>query len=185
MEAGRPQEAGRTRWLRWAIVALAVVVAVVAWLATRDDDDAPEPSGFEARIVSEAELADVAESAGHSVYWAGPIAGKELEASESAAGEVQVSYVDEGTDPGGSKAELLTIGTYPMADAAAALDALAEREGSTIGQTKSGDEVVSVAELPTSAFLSSPDGSLQIEIYDPTPGRAMGIALSGDVEPVG
>lgn len=176
------------RRLRWGIVALAVIVGVIAWLATRGGDSEepqPTPTGFEAKVVSEAELEDIAASSGHPVYWAGPIEGKELEATESADGGVQVSYLDAGAEAGGGPGGLLTIGSYPLPDPAGALKGFAEREGSTVRHAADGREVVTSTGAPGSVYFASPDGSVQVEVYDPSPARAMSLALSGEVQPIG
>jgi hypothetical protein len=176
------------RLLRTGVIALALLVGVIAWVATRGDDEgdsAPEPSGLEARIVSVDELAEFADSAGHSIYWAGPIDGKELELSENVEGNVQVRYVEEGTEAGSGSAAVLTVGSYPLPDAAAAVAGFAKREGSVVRRSDIVGDVVSSAEAPTSAYFASLDGSVQVEVYDPSPTRAMSLALSGRVQPVG
>jgi hypothetical protein len=199
MEAGKPagQAAdGRRRTLRWGIVALALVVGLIAWVATQGDDGGGSESeassaeseassaGFEARIVSEDELADIASSSGHAVYWVGPLPGKELEASESEDGSVTVRYLDEGAEPGGDRAGVLTIGSYPLPDPAGALEGFAEREGAIVREAEDGSQVVSSVEAPSSVYFASPDAEVQVEVYDPSPERAMDLALSGQVQPV-
>jgi len=175
------------RRLRWGVVALAVIVGVIAWVASRGDDgdgSEPAPAGFEAKVVSEAELEDIAASAGHPVYWAGPIKGKELEATESADGDVQVSYLDAGAEAGGGSSGLLTIGSYPLPDPSSALEGFAERKGSIVRHASDGRKVVTSTEAPTSVYFTSPDNSVQVEVYDPSPARAMSLALSGEVQPI-
>ncbi len=183
--------ARRRRTLRWGIVGLAVIVAVVAWLVTRNGGDGesepaePASAGFGARIVDEAELAKIAAAAGHPVYWAGLIDGKELEASETKDGNVQVRYLDEGAKLGTEKKQTLTIGSYPVADPAKALDGYANRKGAIVERAPDGRKLVSSTELPTSVYFASPDNSVQVEIYVPSYKRAMSLARSGKVQPVG
>jgi hypothetical protein len=188
-KAGEPPEEtakSRRRLLRVGVVGLAVVVGLVAWLATRDDNTAePAPSGFEAKLVSEAELEEIAAEAGHAVYWAGPLPGTELEASEGGDGSVQVRYLEQGQEVGSDRAGTLTVGSYPLTDAATALEGFAERKGAIVRRARDGTEVVSSAEAPGSVHLASPDGGVQVEVYDPSPAQAMGLALSGEVRPVG
>jgi hypothetical protein len=191
MEAGKPagQTADGRRTLRWGIVVLALVVGLIAWVATQGDDgESSEPessaTGSEARIVDEDELADIASSAGHAVYWVGPLPDKELEASESEDGSVTVRYLDEGAEPGSDRTGVLTIGSYPLPDAAGALEGFAEREGAIVRDADDGSQVVSSVEAPSSVYFASPDGSVQVEVYDPSPERAMDLALSGQVQPV-
>jgi hypothetical protein len=173
------------RLLRAAVLGLAAVVGLVAWIADGDDDGggAEATAGFEAKIVSEDELAEIATSSGHAVFWAGPIPGTELEATEGEDGSVQVRYLEEGAAPGEDPAGALTIGSYPLADAVAALEGFAEREGAIVREGGTVGQVVASSEAPNSVYFASLDGSLQIEVYDPSPARATSLALSGRVRP--
>ena len=81
--------------LRGAVIALALVVGLIAWLRTSDNE---EPTGsatgtaaretLHSRIVSPAELVSAAAESGHPVYWAGPMAARELELVEVAEGGI-------------------------------------------------------------------------------------------------
>jgi hypothetical protein len=173
--------------LRAGVVGLAVVVALIAWLATRgggggsDESSAAAKSG--SQIVSEAKLGETAAALGQPVYWAGAQAGNELELIELSEGGTQVRYVPEGTEVGEGSAALLTIGSYPLPNPEKALQGFARRPGSIVRHGKGGTEVVSSEESPTSAYFVSPDNSVQVEVYDPSPRRAMSLALSGRVQP--
>lgn len=175
--------------LRVGIVALALLVGVIAWIATKGDGGgsapAPASTGVEAEIVSGAELEELAASAGHAVYWAGEVPGKEMEASETAEGDFQVRYLDEGTEAGGGSKGVLTIGSYPLPDPVAAVEGFAARKGSLTRRSADGREVVTSVEKPTSVYFASSDGSVQVEVYDPNYKRAMSLALSAHVRPVG
>lgn len=194
--AGKAEESGKKpmaperkrRLLRIGIVALAVLVGLIAWVATQSDDGGDSTTaaanGTEARIVDLGELEEFAAAAGHPVYWVGPLAGKELEASETPSGNVQIRYLDEGTEAGGGSAGVLTIGSYPIADPAAAMKGFGERKGSLVRHAADGREVVTSVEKPTSVYFASPDNSVQVEVYDPSYKRAMSLALSEQVQPV-
>lgn len=187
MEGGAVNVAGRRLdhgpLLRGAVIGLAVVVGLVAWLATKGDEEgAPAPPEAGPRIVSAAELADTAAKLGQPVYWAGELPGTELALSELPEGGVQVRYLPEGTDPAEAPAEALTIGSYPLADPAAAIEELAQRPGAVVRHARDGREVVSSEARPTSAYFASPGGGVQVEVYNPSPKRAMGLALSGRLE---
>lgn len=159
-------------------------VGIVAWLATRDGDDEAAPASSEAaetRIVDAAELGEIAALAGHPVYWAGPVAGAVMEATEGSDGSVQVTYLEDG----GDSTEALTVGTYPLPDPQGALDDFAARPGSVVRQADDGTEVVTSSEQPTSVYFVDPDNTVQVEVYDPSPSRALSLALSGRVRPAG
>jgi hypothetical protein len=166
-----------------------VAVALVAWLATRDgSSDSSEPAPVEAsapRIVTPAELREAAATLGQSIYWAGAVAGTELELVELGEGGVQVLYQPEGTEAGEGSAKALTIGSYPLPNPTAALEGFAKRPDSVTRHAGDGREVATSEQSPTSVYFTSPDNSLQVEVYDPSPTRAMSLALSGRVQPVG
>ena len=181
-------EVGDRPWLlRGAVIGLALVVGLVAWLATRDDDEAPATASeaAEVRIVDEDELGGLGVDAGQAVYWAGPIDGTELEATElTEQGGVQVRYLEEGAEAGSGGAEALTVGSYPLPDPAGAIDGLAAQPGAIVRTSDDGRTVVTNRERPTSVYFASPDNSVQVEIYDPSPARALRLALSPRVRPV-
>jgi hypothetical protein len=177
---------GKRQWLlRGVVLGLALVVGVVAWLATRDDGSAPAPepeAEAKARIVMTQELGNIAAVSGHPVYWAGPMPGTSLEATESADGSVQIRYLDDGAEAGEQPAAFLTVGTYPLPDPAGALKAFAKQPGS-ITRSRDGRKVATNPEKLTSVYFVSPDNTVQVEVYDPSPKRAMSLALSGQVRP--
>jgi hypothetical protein len=176
-------------FLRGGVVALAAVVAVIAWLATRDDgggsDKGSTATEAGSRIVSQAELAEVEATLGQPVYWAGAVPGTEVELEELGEDGTRVRYVPAGTEAGEGSAASLTVGSYPLADPKAATEDFAARSGSVVRRAKGGTEVVSGEENPTSVYFASPGNRVQVEVYDPSPKRAMGLALSGRVQPAG
>lgn len=172
---------------------MAIVVALIAWLATRGGDSSssePEPAptaeAAPPRIVTVAQLREAAVTLGQPIYWAGPVAGKELELKElGEGGGVQLLYLPKGTAAGEGSPKSLTVGSYPLADPEKALEGFAKRPDSTSHQASDGREVVSSSTAPTSVYFSSADNSVQVEVYDPSPQKAMSLALSGKVEPAG
>lgn len=170
--------------LRGAILAIAVVVGVLAWLATREDGEEAASTAVPARVVSAEELADVAAAAGHPVYWAGAMPGTELEVTQEAGGNVVVRYLTGAAEAASPRGDFLTVGTYPLADAAAALDNVASAPGAIVRLAPDGRRLVSSGANPTSVYFAGPDNSVQVEIYDPSPQRAMRLALSPRVTPV-
>ena len=178
----------RRPWLlRSAILAIALLVAIVAWLSTRDDGKTQSASGVQAtpaRIFSPSELGSLVTGSGHQVYWAGPVPGTRLEGTASANGNVTIRYLTGGAEAGSPRGDFLTVGTYPLPNASAALERLAASPGASARHSADGTEVVTTKSAPRSAYFTSPEKSLQIEVYDPRPGRALALALSGRVRPV-
>lgn len=181
---------GRRKLLRWGVIGAAVLVALIAWLTTRgggSTDSEPAPAGAPTpRIVSEAELKEAAVTLGQPIFWAGPQPGKELELTElGEGGGAQVVYLPEGMAAGEGTGRELTIGSYPLADPKAAVEGYAKRPGSETVQGDGGTVVAISEATPTSAYFAAPDNSVQVEVYDPSSKRALTLAVSGAVKPVG
>lgn len=180
-------DAQRRKRLRWGVIGLAVLVALIAWIATRGEDDvASEPAAVEPappRIVSETELKEATLELRQPIYWVGPVPGTELELRELGDG-AQVAYLPEGAEAGADSAQALTIGSYRLADPRAAVEGYAERPGSKALQGAAGVEVVTSEEAPRSVYFASPDNSVQVEVYAASPKQARALALSGKVKPV-
>ena len=179
----------RRNVLRAAVAIVAVIVALLIWLTTRDSGNrSPKPAPAEAaapRIVSAAQLREAAATLGQPIYWAGPMPGKDLELDELSEGGVRVRYLPEGAKAGKSSSKSLTIGSYPLPNPARSLQGFAEREGSIVRHAIDGREVVTSEQAPGSAYFVSPENSVQVEVYDPSPQRAVKLALSGQVRPAG
>jgi hypothetical protein len=175
----------RRKLLRWGVVGLGVAVALIAWLATRGSGEGERSSTTQApRIVSEGELAEAAAELGQPIYWAGPLAGRELELRELGEGQgVQVAYLPEGAAVGEGPTSSLTVGSYPVDDPGAAVEGYARRAGSRTLHGDGGLEVVVSGDAPDSVYFAAPDNSVQVEVYDPSPKRALTLALSGGVKP--
>jgi len=175
---------GKRVWLlRGGVVGLALVVGLIAWLTTRGGEEEPAaPAELATLIAGGRELGNVSTTLEQPIYWAGSMPGTELELSE-ASGGVQVRYQPAGTEAGQGSNEVLTIGSYPLADPAGALRAFASRSGSVVRRGRGGVEVVWSRKNPTSAYFVPPGNELQVEVYDPSSARAHALALSGRVRP--
>ena len=173
--------------MRGLVIALALVVGATAWIATREGEGEPAspPVPGEARTVNEEELAGVAATAGHPVYWAGPIEDTELEVTENADGSVLVRYLEDGAGAGEGTAAFLAVGSYPLPDPTRALNGFARRPGAIVRRSAGLGKVVTEKPARTSVYFSGPDNSVQVEVYDPSPRRAMSLTLSGRIQPVG
>lgn len=164
---------------RGGVVALAIGLALVAWLLSRDHAEESAGNGPSKEVVSAAELRAAANSLPYAVYWAGPLPGTELQLVESPGGTLVV-YL------GGGEAdtEALTVGSYPIADPGGELAEFAARPDSETRRDAGGREVVFSRSQPTSVYFADPVGGVQVEVYDPSPARALALALSPRVRPV-
>jgi hypothetical protein len=95
---------------------------------------------------------------------------------------VLVRYLPTG---GGGGGEVLTVGSYPVQNAAAALRrASGEQGGSQLARSDKGAVVLLDTKSPDNAHLAYPGTDLQIEIFSPVQGEALRLAARDGVEPV-
>ena len=138
----------------------------------------------EAQEVSVDELQDLAASLDHPVYWVGEQEGKQYELTETPEGNIFIRYLDPDVEIGSRDEAALTIGTYPVPDAYAAVQKTAKEKGALTGKTPDGGIVVSNQASANSVYIAYPGTDVQIEVYDPNPQVAFETATSGDVEPI-
>ena len=79
-----------------AILALAVAVALGAWLVFKGDDQGTEPSRAPASAVSATELRALPNELGHEVFWAGAKPGFTYELTQTTQGNVFLRYLPAG-----------------------------------------------------------------------------------------
>jgi len=172
-------------WLPLAAgLAAAVLGMILLWaLVIKADDDAEKQD--EPKIVETNDLSDAAERLGHPIYWAGEQPNKKLELAESDRGRVYVRYLDEDAEAGVRSTEYMTVVTYPVANAAAALRlGLAKRPDAELARGKNGAVVLIDPSTPGSIRLAYPGSNQQVELYTPNVRDSIRFATNGTVQPV-
>jgi hypothetical protein len=164
-------------------VALVLTAAVLASVGG-NGESATAPASAP-RLVSFEDLVALEEALEHPIYWAGERPGKRIELAEDAEGSVYLRYLPEGVEAGDPRQLYLTVGTYPVVDAAAALRGTAEENGLSLRRLEEGAVLLSNPSSPSSVYVVYGDADLQVEVYDPAPARALGLVEAGAVRPVG
>lgn len=161
----------------------AVVVMLLLWfLVIKSEDDAAEDSP---KVVQVSDLSDAAERVGHPVYWAGERSQTKLELSESDAGRVYVRYLDEDAEPGVRSTDFMTVATYKVEDAAAALRRGAKnRPQAELARSDDGALILIDPETPGSVRIAYPGSDEQVELYTPNVRESIRLATNGSIQPV-
>lgn len=169
------------------LVASVVLVLVAAVLAFAGGKGGGLPQGLESspHFVTASDLAALEETLGHPIYWAGERPPDQLELKQEVDGSVFLRYLPPGTEAGDPQVTFLTVGTYPVADAQAALRRVATEASTSIERLTGGAVVLPNPASEGSVYLAYPDSDLEIEVYDPTPGRALRLIRTGAIRPVG
>jgi hypothetical protein len=177
---------GRRRLVGAAIAAVLVVVAVtLAFVGGSGGDESTGAIETAPHFVDAGELRELESSLGHAVYWAGERPPDQLELREEAEGSVYLRYLSPGTEAGDPEQTFLTVGTYPVADAVAALERSAAGSGVSLQSGPDDGVILRNPASRGSVYLAYPGSDIQIEVYDPKPGRSLRLIRSGAIVPVG
>jgi hypothetical protein len=129
------------------------------------------------------DLSALAVSSGHAIYWAGKRAGTTYELSELSSGGIFVRYLPAGVKAGDQR-PFSTVATYPVHDAYAAVKKIALRPGATSSRIANGGIAVIDPAHPDSVYVAYPRADVEVEVFDPTAGRARQLVDGGAIVPV-
>jgi hypothetical protein len=167
-----------------AFAVLTVLVVAIVWLFIREygSSNAPITSTRSVRV-SLAGLRTLAGVVPSPIYWVGPQRGRTYELTKTDHDLVWIRYLPPGVAIG-SDAPYLFVGTYPMHDAFDATSRLAQQRGSVKIPVANGGVAYYDTSSPNNIYLAYPGVDAQIEVYDPSAGRAQQVVASGQVQPV-
>jgi hypothetical protein len=132
--------------------------------------------------LSSAQLKAEARRLSQRIYWAGPVFGYRYELTRTPSGNVYVRYLPPGVRAGAASANFLIVSTYRFPGGYEGLTRAARGHGIA----GPGGSVIFVRPRdPKSILMAFPGVNDQIEVYDPSPARAMSVAHSGSVRSVG
>jgi hypothetical protein len=166
------------------VALLAVVIGLVLWLVLRGVGGKGAQRA-PATATSITRLNRFASTVGHPIYWAGSQPSFTYELSRTTDGRVYIRYLPPGVKTGTSKPDYLTVGTYPQPHAFATLRAAARRQRAQMIHIAGGGLAFQYKGRPTSVYLAYPGSNYQIEVFDPSPTRALRLVTAGQVQPVG
>jgi hypothetical protein len=135
--------------------------------------------------LTEVELKSVITKLNTVVYWAGPLKDAKYTLDVTDEGAAFVRYLPDGKGAEDTAKNYLIVATYRVN---AAYDAIktAGNEQDGIGlMTADGAAVYYNKTASSNVYLAFPDQNLQIEVFDPNPGRALQLAnTSGLIKPI-
>jgi len=170
-------------------LAAVAAIAVVSLSGCGDSDDGsggprPErPAAQKPVAVSVERLRDLENSIGHPVYWAGQRPGR-YELTVDVNGNVFIRYLPEGVQVGSRRTRGLTVATYPYAAAYRTLQAAARESRAEVARTPDGGLIVAGSTSRDNVHIAYAGSDIQIEVYDPRPGRAFDLASAGAITPL-
>jgi hypothetical protein len=178
-----------------AVIAIALAAGFVVWLIVRgdDDDSSGAPTTTQTATVPEigpvattpAALRVLSDEVGHPIYWIGARPRRTYELTRTSSGRIFVRYLPPGAEVGNKRAEYTIVGTYPVQDALQVLRELSRKEGEQSAPAPGGGLAVYSTSSPNNVYVAYPGSNVQVEVFDPSPKRALRLVTSGRVAPVG
>jgi hypothetical protein len=155
------------------------------WLVVKGDDNGTTAPARTAPVAASAtELRALPGQLGHEVFWAGSKSGFTYELTRTAKGKVFVRYLPPGVELNDPRPNFLTVGTYPRPGAYSTLNKFSTKPEAVSERLPGAGLAVYSRAKPQSVYVAYQDSDLQIEVYDPAPGRAMRLVLSGQLTPI-
>jgi len=133
---------------------------------------------------SVAQLTTLATRLGHPIYWAGARAKGTYELTRTNNGRVFIRYLPAGAHVGDSNPDYVTVGTYPQANALAALKATAAQTKARTFKVAGGGTAYVDTAHPTSTYIAYPGQDLQVELYAPDATQGQKLIAQGKIAPV-
>jgi hypothetical protein len=179
-----------------AVIALALAAGFVVWLIVRGDDDGSSSAPTTTQTTTTtpevgpvaatpAALSALSDEVGHPIYWVGPRPRRTYELTRTSSGRIFIRYLPPGTRVGNRRAQYTIVGTYPVEDALDVLTELSKKAGEKSVDAPGGGLAVYSIDAPTNVYVAYPGSDVQVEVFDPRPGRALRLVTSGRVAPVG
>jgi hypothetical protein len=177
--------------LRWLAALVAIgLVALLAWLllirpdGRGADGAAPVKAGAGPVMATQEDLVTLSQELRQPVYWAGDLPGTQLEVTQSDSSYAYVRYLTDDAPVGDPSPDFLTVGTYPSLNAFGNLRTYADRSDARTSRIDNDGLAVTVPGSPTSVYFGYPHEDVQVEVYDPEPGRALNLVKTGVIRPV-
>jgi hypothetical protein len=128
--------------------------------------------------LTESELVRVIAENNLVAYWAGPSSGALYSLVANTTGQVFIRYLPNGLGIDDTGASYRVIATYPQADAFSITQAAGNQPNAISFVNPDGAQVFFSKDFPSNIYMAFPDAPYQIEVFDPSPGGALGLATT-------
>ena len=132
-----------------------------------------------------AALRALSASSKQPIYWVGPRRARIYELTRTQNGDVYVRYLPLGAKVGNRDRTYTIVGSYPTPNAQKVLKDLAKKPNEKSTSTPGGGIAVWNPSLPTNVYVAFPGSDTEIEVFDPSPRKALRLVTTGRVAPVG
>jgi hypothetical protein len=169
------------------VIVVAVLVALIVSAAGggSSDSSASSPAPESSATLTETSLIEAGAASEQPLYWLGAQAGvKRFElTNRNESEQIYIRYLP--ASGGTASEEPLTVGTYRVPDARAALRRAQASEAEELTlSSHPGYELLSGPDAESAFVVFDDQPDLQIEVYSPKPGEAEALVNDGDLTPL-
>jgi hypothetical protein len=168
-----------------AVVALAALIGLAVWLVVDSGGGSSTKSttkGIGPVAFSLAGLRSFAARASQPIYWVGARRNTKYEIRRNSAG-VYLRYLPKGAKAGDAK-PLLTIGTYPLANAYAITKTGSTGPDAVTVDIQGGGVAAYNKKHPANVYVAYPGSAFQVEVFAPNQAVPRRLAASGRVQTI-
>ena len=176
----------RSRVRFGAVIAVALAAGFVVWFLLRDTGSSSvKPAvASDAFAITSRDLGRLALSPTSRSSRLGRKAGDTYELTRDQGGNIYLRYLPAGVVVGSAK-PYLTVATYPFPGADAALEKQAAAKGAVTAKLAGGGIAILDSSYPESVHVAYPNIPFQVEVFDPTPAKAMQLVSAGGLASLG
>ena len=185
--AKRLSQIDRTILITIVITALISVIATfgISSLFSNNSNSTSTEAKTGQIALSEQELKSVVMNLNSVIYWAGPLENAKYTLNVDEAGAAFIRYLPNGEGANDTEKKYLTVATYKVNAAFDAVKAAGNEQDGIGLITADGAAVYYNKNSASNVYLAYPGQDLQIEVFDPTPGRALQLVnTTGLLKPV-
>jgi hypothetical protein len=165
---------------------LLLIVALLSSLITfQITQSVLDRSGGRLVALSAEELRDAVADTGQTIYWVGPEENAKYTLENFGEASTFIRYLPDGGGVDDTREIYLVVATYFVNNAYEAIRAAGEEQDSVGLISPDGAAIYYSKRAPNNVYMAFPNQNIQIEIFDPTPGRAIVLATTdGAIQPV-
>jgi hypothetical protein len=169
------KELSRSAWILLLVVAL--LSSLTTFQVTRSLLDRADEKLV---ALSAEELQEAVANLGQTIYWAGPEENAKYTIENFGEASTFVRYLPDGKGLEDTREIYLVVATYFVNNAYEAIRAAGEEQDSVGLISPDGAAIYYSKRSPNNVYMAFPNQNIQIEIFDPTPGRAIVLATTDD-----
>lgn len=171
---------GKKSPARVLVLVAVIIVGLLGYLfVSRNTTSASDLEKMQGKVaLSEQQLQDVVVKNHLTVYWAGPLVGAKYILDATNTATIFLKYLPGGVGINDTKTPFRTVGTYVQKNASAVANYTGTVAGNVGLLNPEGNPLFYSSARDTNVYVGITGKDIQVEVYDPVSGQALGLVLT-------